>query len=129
MNAIYASLICIAGALICTVLRQTRPEMATAAALAAGTAAVLMCLPDIRRAAEALRLLSEGSGAGQQYSQTLLRACGVALIAEFASQICADAGETALAGRIKLALRLALTVMALPLLADVISQSASLLEL
>ena len=129
MNAVYASLICIAGALICTVIRQTRPEIAMAAALAAGTAALLICLPDIRQAAEALGGLSDSAGVGSDWSQLMLRGCGIALIAEFASQICADAGETALAGRIKLALRLALTVMALPMLAEVLSQSASLMEL
>lgn len=129
MNAIYASLICIAGALICAVLRQTRPELAMGAALAAGTAAIFICMGDIRQAAEALKSLSGAAGIGAGYSEIMLRACGIALIAEFASQICTDAGESALAGRIKLALRIALIAMALPLLTDVLSRSASLMEL
>ena len=129
MNAVYASLICIAGALVCVVLRQTRPEMAVAAALAAGIAAILICMDDIHRAAMAVSALMDVSGLGSERSGVLLRACGIALIAEFAAQVCMDAGESALAGRIKLALRLALIVMALPLLEDVLSCGASLLRL
>ena len=129
MNAVYASLICIAGALVCVVLRQMRPEMAVAAALAAGAAVILICMDDIRQTAAAVSTLTEVAGIGSGNSGVLLKACGVALIAEFASQICIDAGESALAGRIKLALRLALIVMALPLLAEVLSLSESLLRL
>ena len=128
MNAVYASLLCIAGALVCTVLRQTRPEMATGVALAAGIAAIVMCMGDIRQAAQSLDKLADAAGIGKDYAETMLRACGVALIAEFAVQICTDAGETALAGRIKLALRAALIVMAAPMLADVLSQSALLMR-
>lgn len=128
MNAIYAALICIAGALVCAVLRQQRPELAMGAALAAGTAAIMVCLTDIRQAAGALSALVSAAGLDAEYSSLMLRACGLALIAEFATQICADAGESALAGRIRLALRLALLVMAVPMIADVLSQSASLME-
>lgn len=128
MNAVYAALICIAGALICTVLKQTRPEMAVGVALAAGTAAILVCMEDIRRAAEAIKNLSETSGISSSYYAVMLKACGIAMISEFAAQICSDAGETSLAGRIKLALRASLIVMAIPILADVFSQSVSLLR-
>lgn len=128
MNAIYASIICIAGALTCAVLRKQRPEMAMGAALAAGAAAIMACVGDIRQTAAALSTLAGAAGLGTEYSEQLLRACGIALIAEFAMQICVDAGESALAGRIRLALRLALTSMAVPMIADVISLSASLME-
>lgn len=128
MNAVYASILCIAGALVCAVLRQTRPEMAMGVALAAGTAAVILCLGDIRQAAQSLSVLADAAGIAKGYAGTMLRACGVVLIAEFAGQICTDAGESALAGRIKLALRVALIVMAAPMLAEVLSQSVSLMQ-
>lgn len=128
MNAIYAALICVAGALVCAVLRQQRPEMAMGAALAAGAAAIMTCRTDIRQAAMALSALASAAGLDTGYSALMLRACGLALVAEFATQICADAGESALAGRIRLALRLALLTMAAPMIADVLSQSASLME-
>lgn len=129
MNAIYASLICISGALVCAVLRQMRPELASVTAIAAGIAAILVCMEDIRQAADAMETLSKTAGLGSENTAVLIKACGIALIAEFAVQVCADAGESALAGRIKLALRLALIVMALPLISDVLLRGASLLQL
>lgn len=128
MNAIYAALICIAGALVCAVLRQMRPEMAAVTAIAAGIAAILVCMEDIRNAAGAVEALSDAAGIGKKNTEVLIRASGIALISEFAVQVCMDAGESALAGRIKLALRLALTVMALPMLADILACGASLLQ-
>lgn len=128
MNAIYAALICIAGALVCAVLRQMRPEMAAVTAIAAGIAAILVCMEDIRNAAGAVEALSDAAGIGEKNTEVLIRASGIALISEFAVQVCMDAGESALAGRIKLALRLALTVMALPMLADILACGASLLQ-
>lgn len=129
MNAIYAALICMAGALICAVLRAQKPEFAIAVALTTGIAALTVCIPEIKSAAEALGTLTAAAGVGGEYSQILLRACGIALIGEFAMQICTDAGESALAGRIKLAMRLALLAMAVPLLAEVLSRCVQLLSL
>lgn len=113
---------------MCLVLRQYRPELAVAAAIASGIAAVMVCMKDIGSAVQTITALADSAGMDMKYSSAMLRACGIALVAEFASQICQDAGESALAGRIKLALRLALSVMAAPMLADIISQSISLMQ-
>ena len=126
MNAVYAAFICVAGALICTMLRPQRPELAIVTAIATGTAALMICIPDIKSAAQALDMLAADSGFGAGNSAMLLRACGISLIAEFAGQICTDAGESALAGRIKLAAKLALLVMAIPMVADILLQSSLL---
>lgn len=128
MSAVYAALICIAGALISAVVRQQRPELALGVALAAGTGALMICIGDIRQAAGALGALTTAAGLDQSHAELMLRACGITLIGEFAMQVCADAGESALAGRIRLALRLATLVMALPLITDVLLQGSSLLE-
>ena len=46
----------------------------------------------------------------------LLRTVGIALIAEFAAQLCRDSGESAMAGRISLAARVSILASALPML-------------
>lgn len=128
MSAVHASVICIAGAICCMVLRQQRPELAAVTAIGAGVAALLVCMEDIRYAVGTLSSLMQASGMSSGNISVMLRACGVAMVSEFATQICQDAGESALAGRIRLALRLGLTVMAAPMLADILSQGAALLQ-
>lgn len=128
MNAVYASLICVAGAVCCVILRQQRPEFAIIAAISAGLAAIFTCMEDVKTATAAIEALAEADITGTNYIPVMLKACGISMIAEFSSQICQDAGESALAGKIKLALRLALAAMAIPLVSDVLSKSLSLLQ-
>lgn len=128
MNAVYAALICVMGAIISSVVRQNRPELAMGVAIAAGTAAIAVCLPEISAVISAVRALGADSGIGGGAISIMLRGAGIAIIAEFASQVCADAGETSLAGRIELGARLALLAMATPLLSDVLASVYSLLS-
>ena len=120
MNAVQVTLLCVAAALICAVLRVSRPEMAMAVALAAGVAAVMMALPAVRAAVETVRSLADRAGLSAGHTGTILRAAGVALAAEFGAQLCADANEQALAGRIEFAARAALFWMAVPVLTEML---------
>ena len=128
MNAIYAALICVAGALICAVLKEQRPELSLGVALATGVAAIAVCLPELAEAISALSTLADDAGVSEASVKIMLRACGISIIAEFASQICQDAGESALSGRIQLGARLALLAMAVPLITDILSQARSLVS-
>lgn len=126
MNAIYAALLCVAGALVCAVLKEQRPEISLAVAIATGLAAVAIMLPELQTAISALSELADAAGVNQASMKIMLRACGISIIAEFASQICQDAGESALAGRIQLGARLALLAMAVPLITEILSRVSSL---
>lgn len=127
MTAVSVTLLCVAAALACAVVRASRPEMAFAVALAAGAAALLMLNGDLRSAAGLISELSEESGFSHGGAGLLLRAVGIALVSEFGAQLCRDAGESALAGRIDLAARLALLVMAAPLIGEVLDLISGLL--
>ncbi|HIU34802.1 MAG TPA: hypothetical protein IAB02_09580 [Candidatus Pullichristensenella excrementigallinarum] len=120
METVYLSLLCVGAALICAMLRPQRPEMALGVALAAGAAALMLLLPGLQSAAQVIREFSIRAQQGQDGAAVLLRAAGIALLAEFAQQICEDAGEKALAGRIELGVRVALFGIAAPLLREVL---------
>ena len=49
----------------------------------------------------------------------ILKAAGIAIISELGVQICCDAGESALAGRIRLATRMVMLGMAMPLVMEI----------
>jgi stage III sporulation protein AD len=126
VNAIYAALLCVAGALICAVLKEQKPELSLAVAIATGVAAVVIMLPDFKSEIATLSSLADSAGVAQTSVKIMLRACGISIIAEFAAQICQDAGESALAGRIQLGARLALLAMAVPLITEILSRVSSL---
>lgn len=113
--------LCVAAAMICAMLRVQRPEMATAVSLAVGMAALVMLslrvramLPEL----EGLRVLfREMDG---EAVAAVLRAAGITLIAELGSQLCRDAGETALAGRIGIIARAAILALCVPLVSRLV---------
>lgn len=67
------------------------------------------------------------AGIENHSSEIIMKAAGIAVIAELGVQICCDTGETAMAGRIRLAVRVVLLGMAMPLLTQ-ISKSMEVLS-
>ena len=127
MEAMRAAVLCVAGALVCALMRQQKPEMRTAAAIAVGLAALFLSLDGLGAGVDMLRRLSGEAGLEGESQLLLIRATGVALIAEFASQLCRDAGESALAGRVELAGRAALMGMTAPLLTGLLQRIEGIL--
>ena len=110
---------CIAAAMICTALRPQRPEMATAISLAAGLAALAMLYAELSRGPDWLGALRSFLPENGSIPGTVLKAAGIAVLSQFAAQICTDAGEGALAGRIVLAARVAMLGLCAPLLGEI----------
>ena len=113
--------LCVAAALVCALLRAQRPELATAVSLAAGVAVTVMLAS--AWSAEAPRLESLWNtfrGADSDIRSAVLRGAGVAILSDLAAQICRDAGETALAGRVTLIARVSILALCVPLLSELV---------
>ena len=120
MLIVKVAALCVATAMICAALRVQRPEMATALSLAAGVAVLAMLLGELNRAAEGLSVLRDRLGVDADIAAVLLKGAGVAVLSELGAQLCADAGETALAGRVTLAARVAMLALCAPLLTELV---------
>lgn len=128
MAAVQAVVLCVAGALVCVLLRVQKPEFRMAVSLAAALAALSLMLPELEGAAQLMGLLSEQSGMGNDSLKVLFRSTGIALLAEAGAQICRDADEQALAGRIELAARVVLLSMTAPLLTALMQDLTGLMS-
>lgn len=126
MAALRILALCVAAAMICALLRTAHPQIASAVAIAAGVLAMTLCMPDLKAVSDALKRLS--ADAGNRDRTYLLRVCGIAMVAEFAADICRDAGERALSGRIEVCVKLALLAGALPVLTELMQGITELLE-
>lgn len=73
-----------------------------------------------------LELLIGLAGMDEANTQIVARAVGISIIAELGVQICEDAEQSALAGRIRLAARLTMLAMALPLAREIAQSLSSL---
>ena len=127
MAAMRAVFLCVAGALVCALMRQQKPELRTAVAIAVGLGALFLSMEGLGSGVEMLKTLSGDAGLGEEKSLLLIRATGVALLSEFGAQLCRDAQERALAGRVELAGRAALLGMSAPLLTGLLQKIEGIL--
>lgn len=111
--------LCLATAMICSAIRLQRPEMATVISLGAGLVVLALLWTEVQQSSdwiEAIRGLI--SSEGDIYG-TVIKAAGIAVLAELGAQLCMDAGERALAGRISLAARVAMLGLCAPMLVEI----------
>ncbi len=127
MTGMKAVFLCVAGALVCAILRTQKPELRLAAAIAVGLVAAGLSMDGLRSGVEELMNLSRQTGMDEDSIFLLIRATGIAMIADFGAQLCQDAGESALAGRVELAGRVALMGMSAPLLTSLTGRLTGLL--
>ena len=110
--------LCVAVSMICSAIRLQRPELATAISLSAGLAALALAGGALAGAGDWLSTLDGLLGSEGDLSGTVLKGAGIAIVAELGAQLCSDAGETALAGRVTLASRVAMLGLCGPMLAE-----------
>ena len=127
MQVLRILVLCLSAALICMTLRAAHPQMAAAVAMAAGVAALMLSTEDLGRFAGAVRQLEDYARQGDGHQIYLIKICGVSMIAEFASDICRDAGESALAHRIDAGVKIGVVAAALPVAAEIMERIAELL--
>ena len=116
--------LCVAAAMICSSIRIQRPEMALAISLAAGVAVIGMLWMEFQNSVGWIQDFSALLQVDGDIYSAVMKAAGIAILAELGAQLCLDAGETALAGRISLASRVAMLGLCGPMLAEM----AGLLE-
>ena len=111
--------LCLATAMICSALRTQRPEIAAALSIAAGLATLWLAFPLVSQAVSEWSELKRQLSLDDDLAQAALKAAGIAVLSELGAQICADAGERALGGRILLAARVAILGLCAPMLGEI----------
>lgn len=111
------------GLVVCIlaiILRHQKPPMATLLSMTAGVIIFLIMMPQISAVFNVLRDLASQANVSMVYMGTILKIVGVAYIADFGSQICRDAGESALASKIEFAAKVIVLMMAVPIIVAVL---------
>lgn len=116
MNIYGLFAICIASAALCVLLRQYRPEFAVGAGIAAGICVTLLLLGYALPAVDLMKQLGESVGEAADYIAVPVKALGICYVGQFAGDVCRDAGQASLAGKVELATRLAVLLLSVPLI-------------
>ncbi len=106
--------------LLILIIRSQRPEIAVQISITLATVIFLMVLAKIEVVLNLFRDLADKASVSQMYLNTILKIIGIAYITEFGAQVCRDAGEGAVAGKIEFAGKVLVMVLAIPIIALVL---------
>ena len=120
MDIFRIAVIGIVAVMLAVTIKKERPEIALVLSMAAGILIIMLVLGKLTAVIRLLELYSNNAGIGSSYLKILLKIIGIAYIAEFASQICKDAGETSISGKIDLASKIIIIVMGMPIITSVL---------
>jgi stage III sporulation protein AD len=87
---------------IIVLLKQYKPEYAIHISIIAGTIIFGIILLKMSGIINLLETLSNKIGVDNQFYLILLKITGIAYLTEFASNVCKDSGETAIASKVEL---------------------------
>ena len=119
-----------AGIVMCVLIvtvRQSKPELALPLCIACGAVMSLYLLRAVLPLIDEMRSLSEASGINGQFVAIGVKAVGICLAVQTAADVCRDAGQTALAGKLELGGKAALLIVAFPLFREMISLAGQMI--
>jgi stage III sporulation protein AD len=105
---------------IIIVLKAQKPEMAIQVSIVTGIIIFMVVAGKLAGVVEFLNTYVQKAGIDKTYLTTLLKIIGIAYIAEFGSEICRDAGESAIASKIELGAKVMIIVLATPIITSLL---------
>ena len=127
MEIVTVAAIGVVATIFVILLRKEHPAIATVLGSAAGVFILLQVAGIVAQVAEVIRGISAQYALEENYWAVVLKAVGIAYIAEFGADVCKDAGEAAIAAHIQLAGKLLIVLMALPILVSLLKLAVSIL--
>ena len=104
------------GTVFAGLLKKENPQIAMLVAAITGILIFgMICLP-LGNLIALLRETAEQAGVGSGYFAVVLKVIGIAYLTQFGAQLCADAGEGAVAAKIELAGKILMMTAAAPVL-------------
>ncbi len=107
--------VAVVTALLALTLKNSWAVAATALSLLAGVMLLLAALTAAMPIFERITALLSNNLIDGEFAQVLLKALGIALLTQTAADVCRDAGENGLAGKVELCGQVLLLVSGLPL--------------
>ena len=116
----------VAAALAVTVRTQL-PEFGMLIGVCGSMLIFFMVLPHLTSAVQIFRDLADGIPTDAGYISIILKIVGIAYIAEFGAQVCADAGENAIASKIDLSGKILVMLLSAPIVLGIMQMIGSML--
>lgn len=107
-------------AVLLTILRVQKPEMAVLLSTAVGIILFLMLLDKLGLVVREFHGLTTKAGVEPTYLKTVFKVVGIAYLTGFGGQICRDAGEGTLALKVEMAGKVAILILTIPVMTAIL---------
>lgn len=104
------------GVVLLSLLKQYKPELAVLTAVLVSIGIILAFVPYLSIIISAFENIADGAGIELYHIKTVIKIIGVAYICQFASDICKDAGENSVAGKIELGGKVMIITLSMPII-------------
>ena len=120
MEIIQPAILAIVSVCLILAVKNQRPEIAILLSIMAGVTILLMCIPIIRDIITGVNEISKITSVNMQSLEILMKTAGVVYITEFAAGICKDANEEGISLKVRIAGKVVILGMAMPLLMEIL---------
>lgn len=112
---IQAAMIGIVGVFLALQVKHSKPEFAVYISIATSIFLLFLVTGKLEIVVESIKRIQESLSVQTAYIQALLKIIGITYIAEFASDICRDAGYSTIAGQIGIFSKLSILAVSMPI--------------
>ena len=113
--------------IIVIIIKQYKPEFVIYISLITGAIILYMIYGKLQGIINLLQNISNKAGVNTQFLSLLLKITGIAFLAEFAINICKDAGEGAIASKIEIGSKVIIVSMSIPIISSLLDVILKLL--
>ena len=127
MEILQITAIAIGGVIIAAVVKNFKPEFSIYVVLATVIIIFLMALDKLTAVFQFLGAIYDDMTYGKDFFPIIIKVLVVAYLADFTSQLCKDAGESAIGGKVELAGKIIIFYLSMPILLAILELINSIL--
>ena len=115
------------AAVLSSMIKKDSPVFSVMIGMITAALVFLAVTPSLSTLINLLSRLGGQVSTTQPYILTIVKIIGIAYLAEFGTQLCLDAGESAIAGKIELAGKVLIMAVSAPVILSLLTQVTALL--
>ena len=106
--------------IIIIIVKQYRAEFTMYVSVGAGIIILLLVMDKLSAIIDLLTNLANKTSINNEFIFLLIKITGIAILTEFASSVCKDSGETAIASKVDLGGKVIIVAMSIPIIASLL---------
>ena len=106
--------------IIIIIVKQYRPEFTMYVSVAAGIIILLLVMDKLSAIINLLTNLANRTSINNEFIFLLIKITGIAILTEFASSVCKDSGENAIASKVDMGGKIIIIAMSIPIIASLL---------